>query len=110
MQSWSDRASATKVRSRIEAICLRRELNFVAKLPHSGLLREEIARTLEWCASDQDYWSNVSFRQRRLEGASETLRYLGVPSWFVRVLLGVRAVTSAVHRLHNHFFGCSRQA
>src|SRR3981081_2454053 len=41
-----------KARSRIEAVCLRRELNFIAKLPHSEPLREKIARTLEWCVSD----------------------------------------------------------
>ena len=38
-------------RYRIEAICLRRELNFLTKQPDSGHLREEIARTLEWCAT-----------------------------------------------------------
>jgi hypothetical protein len=39
-----------KQRSRVEAICLRRELNVAASLPHSEPLREQIARTLEWCA------------------------------------------------------------
>jgi hypothetical protein len=46
-----------KQRSRVEAICLRRELNVAASLPHSEPLREQIARTLEWCASDHDYFS-----------------------------------------------------
>jgi hypothetical protein len=91
-----------KERSRIEAVCLRRELNFVTKLPHSEPLREQIARTLEWCVSDHDYFSNVSFQQRHHQGAVETLRYLGTPDWlirFFRFLQRMRAVISLVSRL-----------
>ncbi|MEH2507512.1 hypothetical protein V1290_006323 [Bradyrhizobium sp. AZCC 1578] len=71
-------------RYRIEAICLRRELNCLAKLPDSGPLQEEIARTLEWCATDQDYLSDASFRDRDDQGQVETLRYLKAPDWIVR--------------------------
>jgi hypothetical protein len=73
-----------KDRSRIEAICLRRELNFMAKLPHGEPLREEIACTLEWCAGEHDYFSDVSFQQRDDQGQVETLRYLGTPDWLIR--------------------------
>ena len=55
-------------RYRIEAICLRRELNYLAKLPDSGPLQEEIARTLEWCATDRDHLSDASFRDRDDQG------------------------------------------
>jgi hypothetical protein len=99
-----------KERSRIEAVCLRRELHFIAKLPHSEPLREERARALEWCDSDHDYFSNVSFQQRHDQGLFETARYLGIPDWFIRLLLKVRAVTSAVHRLVHRFAGPPRQA
>jgi hypothetical protein len=99
-----------KERSRIEAVCLRRELHFIAKLPHSEPLREETARTLEWCDSDHDYFSNVSFQQRHDQGLLETARYVGIPDWLIRLLLKVRAVISGVQRLVHHFAGPPRQA
>jgi hypothetical protein len=74
-------------RARIEAICLRRELNFLAKLPDSTPLRDEVVSTLDWFAADNDYLSDENFRERKYEGGVETLRYLGdagVPGWFVR--------------------------
>jgi hypothetical protein len=71
-------------RYRIEAICLRRERAFLAKLPDSGSLQEEITRALEWCATDRDYLSNASFRDRDDEGQVEMLRYLEAPDWIVR--------------------------
>ena len=71
-------------RYRIEAICLRRELSFLAKLPDSDSLQEEITHTLEWCATDRDYLSNTGFRDRDEEGQVELLRYLKAPDWIVR--------------------------
>jgi hypothetical protein len=72
-------------RYRIEAICLRRELNYLAKLPDSAPLQEEIAHTLEWCAAtDRDHLSDASFRDRDDQGQVETLRYLKAPDWIVR--------------------------
>jgi len=74
-------------RYRIESICLRRELNFLTKLPDSEHLKEEIARALEWCATDRDHLSDASFREREDQGQLETLRYLGAPSWVVRLAM-----------------------
>jgi len=71
-------------RYRIESICLRRELNFLTKLPDSEHLKEEIAGALEWCATDRDHLSDASFRARENQGQVETLRYLGAPNWVVR--------------------------
>ena len=71
-------------RYRIESICLRRELNFLTKLPDSEHLKEEIAGALEWCATDRDHLSDASFREREDQGQLETLRYLGAPNWVVR--------------------------
>jgi hypothetical protein len=99
-----------KERSRIEAACLRRELNFIAKLPHGEPLREEKARTLEWCVGDHDYFSNESFRQREDQGTAETLRYLGTPDRIIRAVLRVRAMLSVVHGLVQRFARSARQA
>jgi hypothetical protein len=72
------------VRYRIEAICLRRELNFLTKLPDSEHLQHEIVHTLEWYATKQDYFSDRNHQELDDQGAPDTLRYLGAPDWFVR--------------------------
>jgi hypothetical protein len=58
--------------------------NFLAKLPDSEHLQEEIAYALEWYATKQDYFSDRNDRERDDQGAPETLRYLGAPDWFIR--------------------------
>ena len=76
-----------KERSRIEAICLRRELNFAARLPGSDSFQEEIASTLEWYTGNNDYFSDVNFRERDDQGNVETLRHLGTPDWLISFLM-----------------------
>jgi hypothetical protein len=99
LEGWGVSYDDENMRSRIEAMCLRRELDFIAKLPHSEPLREELERTLEWCVSDHDYFSNVSFQERDHRGTVETLRYLNVPEWLIRFLPKGRAAVSGVRRL-----------
>jgi hypothetical protein len=74
-------------RSRIEAICLRRELSFLAELTDSESLQEEIVRTLEWCTTNRDHLSDASFRERDSLGNAEIFRYLGVPDWLISFLM-----------------------
>jgi hypothetical protein len=100
LERWGVRYEEGK-RARIEAICLRRELNFVAKLPHSEPLREEIAHTLEWCASDHDYFSDANFGQRELQGGVDALRQLGAPEWIITFVLKARSARSAMYRLRS---------
>jgi hypothetical protein len=71
-------------RYRIEAICLRRELNFLTKLPDSEHLQEEIVHTLEWYATKHDYFSDQNDRERDVQGAPEAFRYREAPDWFIR--------------------------
>jgi hypothetical protein len=97
-------------RSRIEAVCLRRELNFIAKLPPSEPLREQTERTLEWCVSNNDYFSNANFQQRDHEGIVETFRHLETPDWLIRFVLKARPVVFAVRRLIRRFAGRRPQA
>jgi hypothetical protein len=81
-----------KQRQRIEAVCIRRELNFIAKLPHVEPLQEARAYALEWCASgEHDFFSDSNFAMRHEEGSIEGLRYLGVPEWLIVLLLMVMA-------------------
>jgi hypothetical protein len=105
LEGWGITYDNEKERSRIEAVCLRRELNFIARLPHSEPLREEIARTLEWCVSDHDYFSDARFQQRRDQGQVEALRYLGTPDWLIGFVLKGGAVISKARRLVHRFAG-----
>lgn len=77
-------------RSRIEAICVRRELNFVRKLPGGEMLREGLVASLNWYADEQGLFSDASLHARHVQGSIETLRQLGVPEWLVRVVLKLR--------------------
>lgn len=77
-------------RYRIEAICLRRELDLITKLPNSEALAEGIERTLEWCNTETTYFLDASFQERHEAGAVETLRYLKVPEWLISVLSRLR--------------------
>jgi hypothetical protein len=92
-----------KARARIEAICLRRELNFIANLPDSEPMREQKARTLEWCVSDHDYFSDANFQQRNQQGSAEALHYLGTPDWLIRFIFTTLPVVFAARRLIQRF-------
>lgn len=98
LEQWGISYVGEKKRARIEAICIRRELNFVAKLPQSEPLQEETVRRLEWCAGDHDHFSDASFQRREAHGQVEALRYLGAPDWFIRFMLNARAVRRWVYR------------
>jgi hypothetical protein len=74
-------------------------VSFIAKLPNSEPLREQTARTLQWCAGDHDYFSNVSFQQRNDEGIVEIFRHLGTPDRVIRFIFRMRPVIFAVLRL-----------
>ena len=78
-----------EARIRIEAVCLRRELNFRTRLPDSESLQEEIMRTLEWSATNRDHLSDVSFQEREHQGNIETLRYLGTPEWLISLVMRI---------------------
>ena len=87
-----------KKRARIEAICMRRERNFLTKLPQSEPFQEDIARSLEWYSGNHDYFSDESFQQRKVQGEIEALRYLGAPDWVFGFVMRLRAVLVWVQR------------
>ena len=86
-------------RTRIETICIRRELAFVANLPDGAQLQEDLSHELAWCAANPDYFSSVGFRERESQGWIKALRYLGTPNWLVQALLKLRPVILGVRRL-----------
>jgi hypothetical protein len=98
-----------KERSRIEVICIRRELDLLAKLPNSEPLREQVAATLEWCVSNHESFSNANLWQRHDQGAVEALRHLGAPEWLIGFALKVGAIVTAARRLVRRLAAPSRQ-
>jgi len=75
-----------KVRSRIEAICIRRQLNFVGKLPGGEALRKGLVSSLQWYGGNQDYFSDARSHERHWQGVVETAKHLGASAWLVRLI------------------------
>jgi len=96
---WGVEYSDVKERLRIEAVCMRRELAFSAKLPQSKPLQEQVDRKMEWCAANPEYFSNASFYRRGIEGQIEALRYLRVPEWLIQGIMKLKMVISATRRV-----------
>lgn len=99
-----------KERTRIEAVCLRREQAFTAKLPQGEPLQDEVARTMEWCARNPNYFSNVSFHQRDIRGRAEALRYLGTPDWLIQAVMKSRGAISKMRQFVSRIAWPMRQA
>jgi hypothetical protein len=73
-------------RHRIEAICLRRELNFVSELTGSEVMQEELRRSLDYYSNNSEFFLDRNMQQRFDDGSLQTLRHLGVPNWLVALL------------------------
>ena len=73
-------------RLRIEAICVRREHAFLAKLPNGEAARSWVdSHTHE----TPGWLTDTAFAERTREGEIEVLRSLGTPEWVVRTVLTV---------------------
>jgi hypothetical protein len=70
-------------RHRIEAICLRRELNFVSGLTGCEALEGSLKQSLDHYSDNAEFFSDMNLQQRFHDGSVETLRHLGVPNWLV---------------------------
>lgn len=79
------------LRHRVEAICHRRELAFVRKLPNGQSAQEWVERAMEAMEHPSTEWSDAAFAKRNLEGSVEMLRHLGAPKWLMRMALMIRA-------------------
>jgi hypothetical protein len=78
-----------ELRSRIEAVCFRREIAFAKKLPDGEHVRAQAARSLEFYA-DPKVWTNVAMAEHNAKAVVEKLRQLGVPEWVLRSILFLR--------------------
>ncbi len=80
-----------EARPRVEAICVRRELVFSAKLPHGEQVRDRAEKALMSLRSPT-FLSNAAFAKSRDDYAVEELRRMGVPSWVIRSVFVLRRV------------------
>jgi hypothetical protein len=86
-----------EIRARVEAVCLRRELAFAAKLPNGEQVRRSAERTLE-LSGTPGFWTDKRYDERAVEGGVEALRHLGWPDWLVRTVLAIRALRLSISR------------
>jgi hypothetical protein len=87
-----------RLRARVEAVCMRSEIAFAAKLPNGREAREQAERALELCVADAN-WTDAAFDARHIEGAMEAMRYLGMPNWFTRTLPRLHALSRPLREL-----------
>jgi hypothetical protein len=88
-----------KLRSRIEAVCMRRELALVARLPDGVKLHRKIVHNLEFYGANPEWFSDKQCRERRLQGGIDALRYIEAPKWLIRIVPMIVAVISRLRRL-----------
>jgi hypothetical protein len=86
-------------RTRIEAICCRRELALATRLPDSALLQEDVVQRLNWCQANPDYFSDANFRELRTHGEIEMLRHVGIPDRLIRVMPAIKSLIGRVRKL-----------
>jgi hypothetical protein len=86
------------LRSRVEAVCVRRERAFATKIPNGEHIRQQADSKLATCA-DQDYWTNEAFRARHEKGVSKIIAHAGSPDWWVRFLLAIRSLRLRLARV-----------
>lgn len=88
-----------ELRTRIEAICFRRELAFASGLPDSAQLQQDIARCLDWYQANPEQFSDAHFQEGHTAGGIEAMRYLGIPDWLIRAMSASMPVISRARRL-----------
>jgi hypothetical protein len=88
-----------ELRTRIEAICFRREFAFAARLPNGAELQQEIAQCLEWYQANPGQFSNAQFRENHMVGGIEALRYSGAPDWLIRAMPIQKSIIDRAWRL-----------
>ena len=94
-----------EIRPRVEAVCVRREMAFAAKLPNGVPEREQAADAL--AALPPDYLTNSAFSDRDRKGRAEALRYLGFSDWHIRATFRIAEVIWRLRRIvrrARHFF------
>lgn len=86
-----------ELRARVEAVCLRREIAFAAKLPNGRQPREDAEDALGWYA-ERGYLTDAAVDERRLKALFEEGRNSGAPEWLMQWMLRTARALRALHR------------
>jgi hypothetical protein len=86
-----------RIRARVEAICIRRQVAFTERLPDGMHAHEEAVRNL--APQPPEFWANAAFLDRRKAGSAEVLRYLGVPNYIVRMTVVMLTLIWGINRM-----------
>jgi hypothetical protein len=78
-----------KLRARIEAVCIRRELTFASRLPNGKQVRAWAESRLEWYAVPE-FLTDAAREQRFSEAYIAAAREVGIPGWLVSAGLAMR--------------------
>jgi hypothetical protein len=86
-----------ELRTRVEAVCFRRERAFAARLPNGEPIREQADQSPAAYAG-QDYWTDEAFRIRDEVEVVTMLQYRGVPSPLARAVGAIRSLRLRLRR------------
>ena len=82
-------------RGRVERVCYSQELAFARLLPNS----QALVTHLEGCVARPDSdWNDRTRRLKMLEDTPGALRYLGTPSWLIRITVLAGAFVQRLRR------------
>jgi hypothetical protein len=85
-------------RTRHEAVCGRRELAFVARLPNSAELQRAIAYSLEWYRANPGEFSDAQLRENQIVGRVEALRSYEAPEWLIRATFIQKSISDRARK------------
>jgi len=86
-----------EARSRVEAICIRREIAFARRLPNGDRVRE-LAETHLQSYALPEILTDAARERQHIEGSLEALRHLGMPDWIGRTVVTLRTLYLRVKR------------
>jgi len=83
------------LRHRVERACVRQELVFARKLPHSEVVQKSVESAL---AYPPEMWTDTAFNDRFREGMLTMARHIGIPLWLMRAMLSIRQKKAPGHQ------------
>jgi hypothetical protein len=83
------------IRNRVEAVCVRAEMDFAARLPDGAAVRTAAEGRLR---IPTGFWTDDAFAQRHLAGMHDAIKILRVPFWLGWWLLQLGRVAARARR------------
>jgi len=97
-----------KLRARVEAVCIRRELAFASNLSNAEEVREHAEMRLSCYAAVPEYLSDAARIQRIREDFIERAREHSMPGWLISVMLAHDQTMGVLRRVRRRLFGIIR--